>query len=258
MTRTTFALTAITLAASTAFAGAGQEHDEAGLTSFAFAGGTLPEYLAAVDTAFPETSIVVFPGGLEKIQVPAMKVNTWGPAGLIELIENTSVQGGSQSSGRGGNTGGPYWEISPIVTQLDEGLYSVRPSISGSPFAAASTKVPSNSVEVYSGPRNVEMSEVLDAISAGLEMAVGEDGATVRYHEPTRLIFIETTSAGQTVVSDIIDELHGFVPVGGFGGKESSKAIMPARYSDEDYMKVIDRLEKEVAELKKQLNSDGE
>jgi hypothetical protein len=60
------------------------------------------------------------------------------------------------------------------------------------------------------------------------------------------------------VTSDIIDELHGFVPMGGFGGKESSKAIMSARYSDEDYMKAIDRLEKEVAELKKQLNSDGE
>jgi len=249
MTRTTFALAAITLAASTALAGAGQENDEEGLTQFAFAGGTLPEYLGAVDDAFPETSIVVFPGGLEKIQVPAMKVNTWGPAGLIELIENTNVQGGSQSGGRGGNTGGPYWEISPIVTQLDEGLYSVRPLISGSPFAAASTKVPSNSVAVYSGPRTVDMAEVLDAIGAGLEMAVGKDGATVRFHEPTRLIFVETSLKGQIVVEDIISQLQRFVPMNGFGGDKENAELLEVE---------VARLTKEVAELKKKLSSDGE
>ena len=197
MTRTTFALTAITLAASTAFAGAGQEYDEEGLTQFAFAGGTLPEYLAAVDDAFPETSIVVFPGGLEKIQVPAMKVNTWGPAGLIELIENTNVQGGSQSGGRGGSS----WrallgDLADRDTAGRGALLCSPVAISGSPFAAASTKVPSNSVAVYSGPRAVDMAEVLDAIGAGLEMAVGEDGATVRFHEPTRLIFVENVAEG--------------------------------------------------------------
>ena len=258
MTRTaSFALATLALAASTAIAGPRQDVDKGEMFHFNFAGGTLPAYLKAVDEQFPEISIVVFPGGLEKIQVPAMKVNTFGPDDLIELVRDIGVHGGG-SPQRGRNaSGGEYWSITPVIKDLGD-IYSVRPLISGSPFAGAPTKSPNSYVEVYSGPRTLDMKEVLDALSAGLEMAVGEDGATVRYHEPTRLIFIETTSAGQTVASDIIDELHGFVPMGGFGGQENKIQSAIARYSDEEYMKVIDRLEKEVAELKKQLNSDGE
>ena len=258
MTRTTsFTLATLALAASTAIAEPRQDVDKDGMFHFTFAGGTLPEYLKAVDEQFPEISIVVFPGGLEKIQVPAMKVNTFGSDDLIELIRDTGVHGGG-SPQRGRNvSGGEYWSITPVIKDLGD-IYSVYPLINGSPSAGAPTKSPNSYVEVYSGPRTLDMKEVLDALSAGLEMAVGEDGATVRYHEPTRLIFIETTSAGQAVTSDIIDELHGFVPMGGFGGQENKAMSAIARWSDEDYMKVIHRLEKEVVELKKKLSSDGE
>ena len=70
MTRTTsFTLATLALAASTAIAEPRQDVDKDGMFHFTFAGGTLPEYLKAVDEQFPEISIVVFPGGLEKIQV---------------------------------------------------------------------------------------------------------------------------------------------------------------------------------------------
>lgn len=225
MNRTlTTALTTIACTGSILFASPVQAQDayEDDLTVFEFPGGNLVEYLQAVDAAFDECSIVIFPGGLEKIMVPAMSVNTFGHDELIELIENTTA------NGRTSEVRGKSWSVMPDVKAISEHVYSVSPMVTGSPFSAAAPSEPDTSVAVYAGPRHFEMSEVLDAIGAGIEMAVGADGAIVRYHEPTSLIFVDTTDEGHDVVEAILDQLRRGMPKGGFGGKkeeEESKVI---------------------------------
>ena len=237
------------------------------LIPFEFEGGTLPEYLNAIDEQFDECSIVIFPGGLEKIQVPAMKVNTYGYDDLFQLIEGSEASGGDPRR----NT---YWSIQPDLSIISDTVYSVRPIVSGSPFAAATSGSTNTSVSVYASPRNFEMAQVLDAIGAGIEMAVGDDGATVRFHEPTRLIFVETSSTGHEVVRDILEELQHSVPAKGFGGEEpggsSRLKDLTARFEDamdrnarlKDQLLELEaantRLRIELEERTKGSNEDGE
>ena len=103
---------------------------------------------------------------------------------------------------------------------ISEHVYTAQPMITGSPFSAATPSDINSSVSVYAGPRNFEMPEILDAIGAGLEMTVGVDGATVRFHEPTNLIFVDTTSQGHDVVDAILGELRAAIPRRGFGGEK--------------------------------------
>ena len=106
---------------------------------------------------------------------------------------------------------------------LFRSVYSVSPLVTGSPFSAASSGEDDSSVAVYAGPRHFEMSEVLDAIGAGIEMAVGADGAIVRYHEPTSLIFVDTTEPGHDVVDAILGQLRRGIPKDGFGDRKQEE-----------------------------------
>lgn len=184
------------------------------LVTFEFPGGNLVEYLTAIDDSFEDCSIVIFPGGLEKIQVPAIRVNTHGHDELLELIENTRASGGNPRVRE------TFWSITPDVTAISDHVYTAQPMVTGSPFSAATPSDINSSVSVYSGPRNFEMPEILDAIGAGLEMTVGVDGAKVRFHEPTNLIFVDTTSEGHDVVDGILSELRAAIPRRGFGGED--------------------------------------
>ena len=220
MNRTlTATLTTIACTSSILFASPGQAEDAYtdDLTLFEFPGGNLVEYLEAVDAAFDECSIVIFPGGLEKIMVPAMSVNTFGYDELIELVQNTRANGRT-SEGRGKS-----WSVMPDVNPISEHVYSVSPLVTGSPFSAASSGEDDSSVAVYAGPRHFEMSEVLDAIGAGIEMAVGAEGAIVRYHEPTSLIFVVTTEPGHDVVDAILGQLRRGIPKDGFGDRKQEE-----------------------------------
>ena len=217
MNRTmTTALTTLACTGSLLFASPvpGQDEYTDDLTLFEFPGGNLVEYLEAVDAAFDGCSIVIFPGGLEKIMVPAMSVNTFGYDELIELVE------GTRANGRNSDGGGASWSVMPDVKPISEHVYSVSPMVTGSPFSAAAPSEADSSVAVYAGPENFEMAEVLDAIGAGIEMAVGADGATVRYHEPTSLIFVDTTDEGHDVVDAILGELRRGIPKRGFASRK--------------------------------------
>ena len=222
-----FALGTIACTSSLLIASPGQSEEEYPdkLVEFNFPGGTLVEYLTAGDESFEDCSIVRFPGGLEKIQVPPIRVNTRGHDELLELIENTRASGGNPRVRE------TYWSITADVKPISEHLYTVQPVITGSPFSAATLSEINSSVSVYAGPRNFEMPEILDAIGAGLEMTVGVDGATVRFHEPTNLIFVDTTPEGHDVVGSILSELRAGIPKQGFGGDQKEDA---AKISDHE------------------------
>ena len=215
MTRTiAFALSTIACTGSLLIASPGQDELEVGLTYFEFPGGNLVEYLEAVDTKFEDCSIAIFPGGLEKIQIPPMALKVYSHDELIDLIGSTSAKGGDP------NRRGASWTVSPDVNMINEFIYSVAPLVTGSMFSAAADSKAGSSVAVYAGTGNFEMSEVLDAIGAGIEMAVGADGATVRYHEPTSLIFVDTTDKGHEIVASILDQVRRGIPKEGFGTRK--------------------------------------
>lgn len=164
------------------------------MKAFRFQGGTLVEFLVAVEKAFPEPDLVVFPGGLEKIAVPAMNVRTVDSHALFEMVDGMSARG-------------PGWDIRPQITWITEEIIVVKPSVSGNPFAAAPNKSRSSYVRVYGLPTGATMDDTLGALEAGITMT-GDKDAVIRFHEATGIIFIDATSSAQDVADSVLSQLR--------------------------------------------------
>ncbi|MCH2160365.1 MAG: hypothetical protein MK085_00680 [Phycisphaerales bacterium] len=221
------------------------------MNPFKFDGGPLPAYLDQVKEMYPDLSLVVYPGGLDRIEMPPMEIMVSGPKDLLEIAGDSTARGGQPGSN---------WEVlvdmtSPIGKFENRSLYVFRPIVSGylngSP-RAVKRKAPL-SVKVYDVSESMDMQQVLEAISAGLGMTTAEDEAepTVRFHEKTGLIFVEGDSNAQGVVSEIVARARLTRPTDGFGGKSTAgDRIMKLK---QEYEATVAELRAEIAELKNRL-----
>lgn len=164
------------------------------LVPFHFDGGTLVEFLVAVEAAFPEPGLVVFPGGLEKIEVPSMNVRTADSEALFSIVERMMATG-------------PGWEIEASVMHITDEIVVVKPRVIGNPFSAAPSRHAASVVRVYGLPRGAMMESTLGALEAGISMT-GETKAVIRFHEPTGIIFIDATAQAQDVATAVLSQLR--------------------------------------------------
>lgn len=164
------------------------------LVPFQFDGGTLIEFLAAVEATFPEPDLVVFPGGLEKIDVPSMNVRSADSEALLTIVESMSATG-------------PGWAIEPLVTLITDEIVVVKAFVLGNPFSVAPSVHRSSVVRVYGLPGGATMEDTLGALEAGISMT-GDSKAVIRFHEPTGIIFLDATEQAQEVAASVLSQLR--------------------------------------------------
>ena len=169
------------------------EESSADFKAFRFQGGTVISFLEAVEEAFPEPDLVIFPGGLEKIMVPAMNVRTTGSSALLEIAEGLTVKGDG-------------WIITPRIDWVTDEIVVIKPQVNGNPLAAAQSQTSRSVVRVYSLPIGAMMEDTLGALEAGLTMT-GDDTAVIQFHEPTGIIFVNASEEAQGVADNVLHEI---------------------------------------------------
>ncbi len=200
-----------TLALSTTLAVAQDEDSE--LIAFNFPGGSMVEYVQAIQQVHstPDISLVVMPGGLDELEVPAMNIrmtSKWELVSLIDMFETSK----------------PGRLIRAETLAPGDSVVMVKPIIEYTPvdngFGSAGAPDTSSHVYVYSLPRHADMASTLEAIEAGIEMTQDSE-AVIRFHEPTGIIFVDASNESQDVVDAVLDNIKvrpARTGVGGGGG----------------------------------------
>jgi hypothetical protein len=226
-----------TLALSTTLAVAQDEDSE--LIAFDFPGGSMVEYVQAIQQVHstPDISLVVMPGGLDELEVPAMNIrmtDKWELVYLIDMFE-TSKPGrliraetlvpGSRS----------VVMVKPIIeyTPVDNG------------FGSAGAPDTSSHVYVYSLPRHADMASTLEAIEAGIEMTQDSE-AVIRFHEPTGIIFVDASNESQVVVDTVLDNIKVRAARTGVGGGGGGGAMGRPSGATADQAAQIEALEQKL------------
>jgi hypothetical protein len=229
------------------------------LTKIDFPGGTMAEYTALLRKTFPDASIILMPG-TEDFAIPSIKAQIpdgkgpFAPANVaLQLVcgipgalvfpataynKQEVIEGYLELSSFG--QGGQAYRIEAIRSQAQRQQSRVVRSNSG--FGEEAQRVQVWPL-VDLTDSNITMEKILGTLKVAFEL--GEGGApTLRYHEPTSILFVKGTKDQLYTVESTLEALS-------YVANDVKEDEISKIWAKDDE---INKLKKEIENLKRELH----
>jgi len=195
-----------------------------------FKGGSVTEYLEAVQAASGQYRVVAMPG-LEAFTMPAVKLTNVTLGAAVSAVTQARVPDSSVKSFVGLN--------------YQDGVYTVYGQIERNSREAQSSHVWQLGSLIESG---LKAEDILSAVEASVSLL--DSPCVVKYHEGTRLLLANCTSEQGNAVNNVLARLEETVQRRGLGASGPQQAELEALEQSRDSLASrVRELEDHVARL---------